>query len=67
MYNISDKTSLWIGGQYMRGLTIEGENYRPLDKIIGEGNNKFGEYRSLLNGGVRYTVLTSNMGLSLRF
>lgn len=67
MYNISDKTSIWIAGQYTHGLPTDSKSYKLADKIVGEGNGKYGEYSSLLNGGARYTVLNGNLGLSVRF
>lgn len=67
MYNISEKISLLLSGQYVYGLPFEGDSYILVDKIIGEGNNKYGEYHSLLNGGARYSTFGANLGLSIRF
>jgi len=67
MYNISEKISLWISGQYVYGLPFSGNSYTLTDKIIGEGNNKYGEYHSLLNGGARYSTFGGNLGLSIGF
>lgn len=67
MYNISDKTSIWIAGQYTHGLPTDSKSYKLADKIVGEGNGKYGEYSSLLNGGARYSILSGNLGVSIRF
>lgn len=67
MYNISEKISLWVSGQYVYGLPFVGNSYILTDKIMGEGSNKYGEYHSLLNGGARYSTLGGNLGLSIGF
>lgn len=66
-YNISEEISLWISGQYVYGLPFKGESYILVDKIMGEGNNKYGEYHSLLNSGARYSTFGGNLGLSIGF
>ncbi len=66
VYNMSQNIALQVGAQYTSGTLRADSNYQISDSIVGEGDNKRGEYTTLLKGGPGYAAFGLNAGISLR-
>ncbi len=66
VYNISDKIGIMAGLQYTSGTLKAMDAYTLVDTIINEGNNRYGAYNSLLNGGAKYSNIGLSLGLTIK-
>jgi len=66
VYNMSQNIALQVGGQYTSGTLRADDSYQISDSIVGEGENKRGEYTTLLKGGPGYATFGISAGISLR-